>query len=69
MRNLYLLGDAAQDNMLFTPVKLEGIASLELQRDERIARSQPRPLQNPDEALNWGIRTRISIENLSLIQL
>ena len=25
MRNLYLLGDAAQDNMLFTPVKQEGI--------------------------------------------
>jgi hypothetical protein len=55
MRNLYLLGDATQDNMLFTPVKLKGIASLELQRDERIARSEPRPLQIPDKALNWGI--------------
>jgi hypothetical protein len=39
MRHFYLLGDASQNNILFTSVKLEGIASLELQRDERIARS------------------------------
>jgi len=35
MGNLYLLVDATQDNMLFTPVKLEGIADLELQRTSR----------------------------------